>query len=209
MTTTHSITTLFIDLGNVLLTDSWGPAMRQKAVEQFGFDFAEVAKRSQLTFEGYEEGKVSLDEYLDWVVFHEERSFSREAITAFMLAQSQAHPEMMELVRSLRACYGLKIAVVTNDGREFFEHRVKQFGLKEFIDFFIVSSFVHCRKPEIEIYRMALDIAQVDPEEVVYIDHQELFVEVARGLGLHVIHYTDYATKRAPLAQFVLYRPEN
>ncbi len=209
MTTTHSITTLFIDLGNVLLTDSWGPAMRQKAVEQFGFDFAEVAKRSQLTFEGYEEGKVSLDEYLDWVVFHEERSFSREAITAFMLAQSQAHPEMMELVRSLRACYGLKIAVVTNDGREFFEHRVKQFGLKEFIDFFIVSSFVHCRKPEIEIYRMALDIAQVDPEEVVYIDDQELFVEVAQGLGLHGIHHTDYATTRASLAALGLTLPES
>jgi hypothetical protein len=77
--------------------------MRQKAVEQFGFDFAEVAKRSQLTFEGYEEGNISLDEYLDWVLFHEERSFSREDITAFMLTQSQPYPEMVELVRSLRA----------------------------------------------------------------------------------------------------------
>ena len=51
--------------------------MRQKAVEQFGCDFAEVAKRSQLPFEGYEEGNISLDEYLDWVVFHEQCSFSR------------------------------------------------------------------------------------------------------------------------------------
>ena len=94
MTHTRPITTRFVDLGNVLLTDSWNPAMRQKAVEQFGFDFAEVAKRSQLPFEGYEEGNISLDEYLDWVVFHEQRSFWREAITAFILAQSQPYPEM-------------------------------------------------------------------------------------------------------------------
>ncbi len=208
MTHTRPITTLFVDLGNVLLTDSWNPAMRQKAVEQFGFDFAEVAKRSQLTFEGYEEGNISLDEYLDWVVFHEQRSFSREAITAFMLAQSQPYPEMVELVRSLRALYRLKVAVVTNDGREFLAHRVKQFGLKEFVDFFIVSCFVHCRKPEVEIYRMALGIAQVDPEEAVYIDDQELFVEVAQGLGLHGIHHTDYASTRAALAALGLTLPD-
>jgi putative hydrolase of the HAD superfamily len=60
MTSSPSITTLFIDVGHVLLTDSWGPAMRQKAVDKFGFDFADVAQRSQLTFEGYEEGKVRL-----------------------------------------------------------------------------------------------------------------------------------------------------
>jgi len=208
MINVRPITTLFVDLGSVLLTDSWSPAMRQKAVEQFGFDFAEVAKRSQLTFEGYEEGNISLDEYLDWVLFHEERSFSREDITAFMLTQSQPYPEMVELVRSLRARYRLKVTVVTNDGREFLAHRVKQFDLKEIIDFFIVSCFVHCRKPEVEIYRMALGIAQVDPEEVVYIDDQELFVEVAQSLGLHGIHHTDYASTRAALAALGLTVPD-
>src|SRR6185369_13399558 len=208
MINVRPITTLFVDLGSVLLTDSWSPAMRQKAVEQFGFDFAEVAKRSQLTFEGYEEGNISLDEYLDWVLFHEERSFSREDITAFMLTQSQPYPEMVELVRSLRARYRLKVTVVTNDGREFLAHRVKQFDLKEIIDFFIVSCFVHCRKPELEIYRMALGIVQVDPEEVVYIDDQELFVEVAQSLGLHGIHHTDYAATRAALAALGLTVPD-
>ena len=53
MTPSPTITTLFLDVGQVLLTDSWGPTMRQRAVDAFGFDFAEVAKRSQLTFEGY------------------------------------------------------------------------------------------------------------------------------------------------------------
>jgi hypothetical protein len=88
MTSAPLITTLFVDVGNVLLTDSWGPVMRQKTVDTFGIDIADVAKRNQLTFEGYEEGKVTLDEYLTWVVFHEERSFSRAAVVEFMLAQS-------------------------------------------------------------------------------------------------------------------------
>ena len=200
MTRLPTITTLFVDVGNVLLTDSWGPAMRQRAVEQFGFDLAEVAQRSQLTFEGYEEDNISLDEYLDWVVFYQPRSFSREEIKAFMLTQSQPHADMLDLVRTLRQHYGLKVAVVTNDGREFIVHRVQQFSLKEFVDFFIVSCFVHCRKPEPAIYRMALDIAQVEPSEVVYIDDQALFVQVAQKFGLHTIHHTGYDATRAALA---------
>jgi putative hydrolase of the HAD superfamily len=199
MTRSSAITTLFIDVGNVLLTDSWGPAMRQRAVEQFGFDLTEVAQRSQLTFEGYEEGNISLDEYLDWVVFYQPRSFSREALKAFMLAQSQSQPDMIALVRDLKARYGLKVAVVTNDGREFFIHRVRQFELKAMVDFFIVSSFVHYRKPEPAIYRLALDIAQVEPSEVAYIDDQSLFVEVARKFGIQAIHHTGYDTTRAAL----------
>ena len=62
------------------------------------------------------------------------------------------------------------------------------------------SCFVHCRKPETEIYRMALDIAQVDPGEVAYIDDQELFVEVAQSLGMRGIHHTAYDSTRTALA---------
>jgi putative hydrolase of the HAD superfamily len=195
-----TITTLFVDVGNVLLTDSWGPAMRQRTVGEFGFDFAEVAERSRLAFEAYEEGQISLDEYLDLVVFYKERSFSREALKAFMLAQSQPHPAMIALIRDLKARYGLKVAVVANDGREFIVHRVQRFGLKAFVDFFMVSCFVHYRKPEAHIYRMALDIAQVPPEQVVYIDDQPMFVEVAQSLGMRGIRHTEYDSTRTALA---------
>jgi len=200
METAQTITTLFVDVGNVLLTDSWGPALRQKALEAFQFDVAEVAKRSQLTFEGYEEGNISLDDYLNWVVFHEARPFTCEAVKAFMLAQSAPYPEMLTLVRALKARYGLKVVVVTNDGREFIVHRIQRFGLKAFVDCFIVSCFVHARKPEPAIYRLALDIAQVEPTEVVYLDDQALFVEVAARFGMQGIHHTSYAATRAALA---------
>ena len=173
--------------------------MRQKALEHFSFDFAEVADRSRLTFEGYEEGNISLEEYLDWVVFYQERPFSRKAIIDFMLAQSQPYPEMLELIRALKARYGLKVVVVTNDGREFAIHRIRQFGLAEFVDFFVISCFVHCRKPEPGIYRLALDLSQTPPERIVYIDDQQLFVEVAEKHGMCGIHHTDYASTRVAL----------
>jgi putative hydrolase of the HAD superfamily len=200
MTSAVSLTTLFLDLGNVLLTDSWSAALRQRAVEAFAFDVTEVAKRSQLAFEAYELGKLSLDDFLDIVVFYRPQSFSRTKLKEFMLAQSQAYPDMLVLIRELKARYGLKIIVVNNDGREFIEDRIQRFGLAEFVDSFVVSCFVHYRKPDPDIYRLALDISYTRPEQALYIDDQALFVEAARRLGIRSICHTSYSSTRAALA---------
>ncbi len=161
-------------------------------------------ERHHLTFDTYEEGKLSLDEYLNRVVFYQERSFSREEFKTFMYAQSKHFPEMIELVRRLKTQYSLQIAAVSNEGRELTTHRVQKFKLGTFIDFFISSCFVHYRKPDADMYRIALDIAQVNPEQVVYIDDRAMFVEVAQGLGIRGIIHTGRASTQKTLESFGL-----
>ena len=151
-------------------------------------------ERHHLTFDTYEAGKLTLDEYLNRVVFYQERPFSREEFKAFMYAQSQPFPKMIEWVRALKTQHGLQIAAVSNEGRELTMYRVQQFKLGTFIDFFISSCFVHYRKPDADMYRIALDIAQVHPEQVVYIDDRAMFVEVAQELGIRGIIHKDYET---------------
>jgi putative hydrolase of the HAD superfamily len=193
------ITTLFLDIGGVLLTNGWDHRARTRAAEKFGLDLEEMNERHHLTFDTYEEGKLSLDEYLNRVVFYDERAFGREEFKAFMYAQSQPFPEMIELVRGLKLQHGLQVAAVSNEGRELTTYRVHQFGLGTFIDFFISSCFVHYRKPDADLYQIALDIAQVNPEQVVYIDDRAMFVEVAQGLGIKGILHTGFETTRQAL----------
>jgi putative hydrolase of the HAD superfamily len=71
--------------------------------------------------------------------------------------------------------------------------------LGTFIDFFISSCFVHYRKPDRDIFRMALDIAQVAPQQVVYIDNEPMFVEVAQSLEIRGMLHKDYQTTRKAL----------
>jgi putative hydrolase of the HAD superfamily len=188
------ITTLFLDIGGVLLTNGWDRKSRTHAAEKFGLDYDEMNERHHLTFDTYEEGKLSLDEYLNRVVFYQERSFSREEFKEFMYAQSQPFPEMIELTRALKTQHGLQVAAVSNEGRELTVYRVEQFRLGRFIDFFISSCFVHYRKPDADMYRIALDIAQVRPDQVIYIDDRAMFVEVAQGLGIRGLLHKDYQT---------------
>jgi putative hydrolase of the HAD superfamily len=204
MSSDFPITTLFLDIGGVLLTNGWDHNIRTRAAEKFSLDYEEMNERHHLTFDTYEEGKLSLDRYLNRVVFYQARSFSPEEFKAFMYAQSQPYPEMIELMRGLKARHNLRVAAVSNEGRELTVYRVQQFQLGTFMDFFVSSCFVHYRKPDEDMYRIALDIAQVQPEQVVYIDDRAMFVEVAQGLGIRSIIHTSYQSTSKALEQFGL-----
>ncbi len=196
----HSqITTLFLDIGGVLLTNGWDHNSRKRAAETFGLDYEEMSERHHLTFDTYEEGKLSLDEYLKRVVFYQDRSFSSEDFKKFMYAQSKPYPDMIKLIQGLKSQYDLRVATVSNEGRELTIYRVQQFELGTFVDFFISSCFVHYRKPDEDIFRMALDVSQAQPDHVVYIDDRGMFVEVARQVGIAGIIHTDYESTRKSL----------
>ena len=101
-----------VDIGGVLLTDGWGHQARKLAVETFN---------------------------LDLVVFYREQTVSRSEFRKFMFEQSKPQPEMINLMRKLKAKFGLKIVVVSNEGRELNDYRIQKFKLNEFVDSFISS----------------------------------------------------------------------
>jgi putative hydrolase of the HAD superfamily len=199
-----SITTLFLDIGGVLLTNGWDHLARRRAAAKFKLELADLEDRHHLTFDTYEEGKLTLQEYLDRVVFYRKRPFTRDQFRRFMFAQSKPYPEMIELAKQLKAGHGLKIAVVSNEARELNEYRIQTFGLAKWVDCFISSCFVHIRKPDADIFRLALDVTQAPAREVVYIENTPMFVQIAEGLGIRSILHTDYRSTRAKLASFGL-----
>ena len=203
-----AITCLFLDIGGVLLTDGWDHHARKRAAAHFKLDLAEMEDRHHLTFDTYEEGKLTLEEYLGRVVFYQKRPFTRAQFRRFMFAQSKPYPEMIELVAQLKARYGLKIAVVSNEARELNAYRIRKFKLDGFVDSFISSSFVHVRKPDADIFRLALDIAQTPARQAVYIENTPMFVQIAEGLGIQSILHTDYRSTCAKLASFGLRNDE-
>jgi len=198
------ITTLFLDIGGVLLTDGWGHHAHQQAATNFKLDWTEMESRHRLNFATFEEGKLTLEEYLNRTVFYDERSFTRDQFKEFMFSQSQPYPEMIALIRKLKAKYGLKIMVVSNEARELNSHRIQNFKLYEFVDCFISSCFVHLRKPDTDIFQLALDIAQTPVEQIIYIENTPMFVQIAQKMSIQSILHVDYQSTSAQLSSFGL-----
>jgi len=195
------IETVFTDLGGVLLTNGWDRRARERAAEVFHLEAEEMMERHHLTFDTYETGKLDLETYLDRIVFYEPRPFSREEFAQFMFAQSKPYSDALDFFRALGACDGFRLAAISNEGRELAEYRIEKFRLYEFLRVFVISSFVHFRKPDEDIYRLALDIAHARPETSAYVEDRLMFATVAHGLGFNAIHHTDLASTRAALAE--------
>jgi HAD superfamily hydrolase (TIGR01509 family) len=204
MKKTTAITCLFLDVGGVLLTDGWSHAASKLAAKKFGLDLKELDTRHHQALETYELGKFALSEYLNLVVFYQPRPFTRAQFRKFMFAQSKPFPDMLALVRRLKARYGLKIFTVNNEGPGLNEYRIRRFHLDGFVDSFVSSCFVNLRKPDPDIFRIALATAQVPPDQVVYIDNTPMFVQIGKRLGIRSILHSDYRSTRAKLAAFGL-----
>jgi len=198
------ISALFIDIGGVLLTNGWDHLARKRAARHFNLIWAEMDQRHRLVFETHEEGKLTLEEYLGWVVFYEKRPFTRSQFRNFMFDQSRPYPKMVQLITQLKRQLGLKVVVISNESRAVNAYRIRKFKLDQLADIFISSCFVGMRKPDVEIFRLALDLAQTPTKQVAYIDNTPMFVQIAESLGMRGVLHTDYNSTYAKLLSLSL-----
>ncbi len=198
------IRTLFVDIGGVLLSDGWDNHARRRAAKKFKLESAEMEIRHQMTFDTYEEGRLTEEEYLNHVVFFRRRTFTRAQFRKFMFAQSTPYPKMLALVGELKAKYKLKVVAVSNEARVLNDYRIQEFKLDKMIDAYVSSCYVHLRKPDADIFRLALDVAHTPVQQVAYVENTPMFVEIATSLGIRSVLHTGYRSTCAKLASFGL-----
>ena len=207
MSNKPNITCAFIDIGGVLLSNGWDRYARKRAAEYFALDFSQLDERHHLNFEIYEIGKLTLEDYLLRVVFHEQRAFSSAQFQEFIFSQSTPIPEMIALITQLKHQYGLKIVALSNEGREINDYRIRHFNLTNIFDFFVSSCFVKLRKPDPDIFQLAFDMVQTPLQQIVFVDNTSLFTDIAKSMGMHTIHHQDYTRSCAQFAALGLPLP--
>jgi putative hydrolase of the HAD superfamily len=183
------ISTVFWDVGGVLLSNAWDRELRHRAVDHFGLNWEEFQERHELVFHGFETGRITLDSYLACTVFHRERSYSLNAFKEYMFELSTPLPQGLDILGRLAAQSCYRLAALNNESLELNLHRIERFKLRDYFSLFVSSCFVGLRKPEPEIYRLALNVTQCDASECVFIDDRALNVERARQVGMHAILY--------------------
>lgn len=197
-------TVLFSDIGGVLGTNGWDTTLRRRLCEHFVIDFEEVEPRHHLMFDSYERGFLTLDDYLRHVFFDQPRTFSLLELRNYTFGQSTAWLENIAFFKQFKRRNQLKMGLISNEGEGITEHRVGKFGLRELADFIVVSHYVHMRKPDHAIWRLALNLAQAAPEEAIYIDDRALFVNVAAELGFTAIQHVNLEGTKERLASLGL-----
>jgi putative hydrolase of the HAD superfamily len=183
------IKTIFFDIGGVILTNAWDRHQRRATVEAFHLDHDEFQDRHDFVAHDFEIGQLELSEYLTRTVFYRDRTFSREDFTAAMFAHSRELPGSIDFLDELSAT-GLQLASLNNESLEINEHRIRSFALNTRLSLFLSSCYLGVKKPEADIYELALRITQRSPDECVFVDDRALNLECAADVGMDGVLFT-------------------
>jgi len=203
MQTRFSHHLLLLDVGGVLLTNGWDHESRKLAAETFKFDLKEFNQRHDLLFPIYEIGKLTLVEYLNYTLFHIPRPFSQDEFKSFMWNQSKLLSDFLDYLKKLKLKNLLRIGLLSNEGKEIADYRVKTFNLNEAADFLVFSGYVGLRKPDPEIYRLALNLACALPEQTLYLDDRIGLIEFGKSLRLKTHQHKDFASSKNRIENFL------
>lgn len=195
---------LFSDIGGVLGTNGWDTEIRIKVGEHFGCDLDFIQGRHRLMFDSYERGYMTFNEYLTRVFCPGSQSFTVDQVRAFAFEQSVPWKPNIDLLRRIKNANQLKVGLISNEGEGLTEYRVQKFGLRDASDFMIFSYFVHMRKPDLEMWRLALNLAQIPPEQAIYIDDRPMFADIAAELGFTAIQHTSLENTASELEKLGL-----
>lgn len=196
-----AVRAIFWDIGGVLLTNAWDHTERAEALNHFKLDEKEFHARHEMVVSSFERGKITLEEYLDRTVFYRPRSFTREAFREYMFTLSQPRPGMLEFAQSLAGSGRFLMATINNESRELNYYRMEKFGLRKIFRLFFSSCFVGLRKPERDIYRLALETTQIPAQDCCFIDDRSLNLECAAQLGMRTIEMRSLEQLTADLTQ--------
>jgi putative hydrolase of the HAD superfamily len=194
-----TIQAIFWDVGGVLLTNAWDHTQRAEALAQFHLDPEEFHARHELLVSPFERGKITLDEYLDRTVFYTQRPFTRDAFRESMFSLSQPFPDVLQFAQSLADSERYFMGTINNESRELNDYRIQKFSLRKIFRIFVSSCFVGLRKPERDIYRLALEITQIPVDQCCFVDDRALNLECAAQLGMHTIQMKNLEQLRADL----------
>ena len=196
------ITTLFWDIGGVILTNGWDRESRKEAAGAFHLDWEDFQDRHELTFPAFDTGQITLNEYLDRTLFYRQRSFTREEFTAFMFAQSREFPDVRAILDKVTNSGKYFVGAINNEPLELNQYRIEAYQLRRNFLVFFSSCYVRSRKPEDTIFRVALEVSQRPPEQCLFIDDRPLNLESPRRLGMNTIHYQNAEQLRSELGKY-------
>lgn len=186
------IKVVLMDIGGVLLTNGWGHESRQKAAQVFGFDYEEMDILHHFIYNVFEIGSITLDDYLDTVVFNQSRDFTKVDFKQFMYEQSVELPKMLPWVKSWKKQTHLPVFALNNESLELNDYRIEKFKLHEVFNGFFSSCCLGFRKPDPRIYQTALEITRVNPEECLYFDDRRMLVDAAKKQGIQAVLHENF-----------------
>jgi len=183
------IKSVISDLGNVIIffdnhiffrkIANYSPFSAEEIAEMV-FDYSDIIR-------SFDTGKITPEEFYTKVVETLKAEIDYETFFPFYNDVFSLNPQALEIVKRLKSNY--KLILLSNTDVKRFSFVKKKFPEILVFDEYVLSYEVGCMKPHPKIYNVAIDKAEAEAGECIFIDDREENIEVAMNLGIKTIHY--------------------
>ena len=141
-----------------------------------------------------EQSKISLDEF-DSLFAKEsnELGFEVRGSNILALLQGDLRPEILKVLKKLKSL-GFKQACLTNNfdsgeknNSALDDKNEERIEIMSLFDHIIESKIIGVRKPDIEFYKIALQITEADPLKTIFLDDLGINLKTAKKMGISTI----------------------
>lgn len=186
------IKNIIFDLGGVIFDiryENIAEAFAQFGVHNFAEKYTQAAQTEMIDL--FEEGKVSIDEFRQYIRSLSDVQLSDNQIdTAWNAIMIDIPEERVALLQKVKKNYNIFLFSNTNalNYNAFHPAMKQKFGYDIFAELFVhsyFSHFLHIRKPHPAAFQQILHEQQLIPQETLFIDDTERHIEGAKSVGLH------------------------
>ncbi len=201
------ITTIFLDIGGVLLHLNIEPLLDELS-RVSGLSAEELWRdRGNSAYHAFERGEITFEEYHDRV-FHSPTGghlLPLERFKELWLGVPGRPTPVVDLLPTLRR--QARVFLLTNTNEVHFPRLYSDYDFMERVDGVIASHLVGHRKPEREIYELALRKAGCAAGNALFVDDFKENVAAAQVMGIAAHHYRDVDVLRTFLRENGLHLP--
>lgn len=187
------VTHVILDFFNVVHPDPQGTWLEEQGLDRDGGGFSAVD-------EAFDLDKLTYPEY---VKQYASLAGVDPNELADYFANFRADPQMERLVADLRRNYG--VGLLSNANPAEIRPMLGRSALE--FDDTVVSGEVGMRKPDEEIFRLALGRLGASAETTVFVDDTMRNVEAAKNIGMIGLHFTGHDALRADLQELGVLTP--
>jgi putative hydrolase of the HAD superfamily len=200
MSEKHAIRAVISDFGGVLtnrLIEAFAAFQDETGIstEQLGRGMQRVSERDgEYPLFRLERGELSESQFLEDLSWGLERDLGhRPTLHRFReiyFDALHANEPMLDLMRELRD-RGHRMAILTNNVREWEALWRSKLPLDEIFELIVDSAWVGMRKPDPRIYLLTIERLGdgLGPNQCLFVDDNELNVEAARELGMTAVQF--------------------
>jgi len=181
------ITTIFFDLGNVLINFSHHVLVENiEKITEKTRDEIETLLKTFSSWDMYELGLISTEDFFTAFKKHFQTEVSNDAIARACCEIFSPNPLCIELLKKTYK-NKFKLGLISNTCFLHFEYLKNKFPIFDFFNTTILSYELQLKKPNIEIFKFALSSIDSSPQDCIFIDDLENHVKAALSCGIQGI----------------------